>query len=207
MSRGTQDPVQLLAQARSGNSQALGELLERYRSYLTLLARVQIGRRLQRKVDDSDLIQEAFQEAVRHFDQFRGTTEAELVSWLRQILAGSLANLVRRYLGTKQRDVRMEQELAADLDESSRALERGLVAQQSSPSEEAALREQGVLLTEALDRLPDDYREVIILSHLEGLKFPEVALRMGRTVHSVKNLWARALGKLRRSLGESHETE
>jgi RNA polymerase sigma-70 factor (ECF subfamily) len=58
-----------------------------------------------------------------------------------------------------------------------------------------------VLLAEALDQLPDDYREVIILHHLEELTFPEVARRMGRTVDSVKNVWARALALLRRSLG------
>ena len=77
----------------------------------------------------------------------------------------------------------------------------------SSPSNQASRREQAVLLADALGQLPSDYREVIILSHLEGLSFPEVAQRMGRSVNSVKNLWARALARLRRSLGESsHES-
>ena len=51
------------------------------------------------------------------------------------------------------------------------------------------------------EQLPADYREVIILRHLEGLSFPDVAQRMGRTVDSVDKLWARALARLRRSLG------
>jgi RNA polymerase sigma-70 factor (ECF subfamily) len=197
------NPEELLKQARAGNAPALGRLLELYRNYLAILARLQVGRRLQGKVDDSDLIQETYLEAHRHFDQFRGTSEAEMVSWLRQILAGVLANLVRRYVGTQRRDVRLERQLAGELDESSRALDGGLVAPHSSPSQLAVRREQGVLLADALQRLPEDYREVIVLSHLEGLKFPEVARRMGRTVPSVKNLWARALGKLRRALGEN----
>src|SRR4051794_17576727 len=100
------DPERLLAAVRAGDRQALGPLLEQYRNYLALLARVQIGRRLRGKVDDSDLIQETFLEAHRNFDRFRGASEAELVSWLRQILAANLANLVRRYYGTKRRDVR-----------------------------------------------------------------------------------------------------
>ena len=194
------DPEQLLQDARSADDSALGRLLELYRNCLRLLARLQIGRRLQGKADESDLVQETFLEAHRHFGRFRGTTEAELMGWLRQILAGVTANLLRRYYGTQRRDVRLERELADDLDRSSQALGGGLAARQSSPSQQAARREQAVLLADAVGRLPPDYQEVIILSHLEGLAFPEVARRMGRSVASVKNLWARALARLRRSL-------
>jgi RNA polymerase sigma-70 factor (ECF subfamily) len=183
------------------DSQALGQLLELYRGYLALLARLQVGKRLQGKVDASDVVQETFLEAYRHFPQFRGNTEAELVSWLRQILAARLTKLVRRYLGTRSRDVRMERELQAELDASSRVLDRGLVARANSPSEQAARREQAVLLAEALRRLPEDYREVLILRHLEGLRFPELARRMDRSLDSVKNLWTRALARLRDLLG------
>jgi RNA polymerase sigma-70 factor (ECF subfamily) len=194
-------PEELLSQARAGSGPALGQLLECYRSYLSLLARVQIGQRLQGKVDAADLVQETFLEAHRHFAQFRGAGEGELVAWFRQILAGVLANLVRRFYHTRRRDVRLERELADALDESSRALGRSLAAPGSTPSQRAARREQVLLLVEALARLPEDYREVIILHHLEGLSFPEVAGRMGRSVDSVKNLWARGLAQLRRLLG------
>jgi RNA polymerase sigma-70 factor (ECF subfamily) len=192
-----------LARARAGDGQALGQLLERYRHYLALLARVQIGRRLQGKVDDADLVQETFLEAHRHFSRFRGTTEGEFAGWLRQILAANLSNLLRRYFGTQRRNVRLEQELADEMDQSSRTLGQGLAAPHSSPSQQAVRREQAVLLADALERLPAAYREVIILSHLEGLPFPEVARRMSRTLASVKHLWARALGRLRRSLGDA----
>jgi RNA polymerase sigma-70 factor (ECF subfamily) len=116
---------------------------------------------------------------------------------------GAQSRLVRRYLGTRRRDVRLERRLADELDESSRMLDRGLVASGSSPSRQAAQREQAVRLAEALGKLPPDYREVLILRHLDGLTFPEVARRMNRTVPSVKNLWTRALALLRRSFGES----
>jgi RNA polymerase sigma-70 factor (ECF subfamily) len=194
------EPEQLLQQARSGNEPALGQLLERYRAYLVVLARVQIGRRLQGKVDASDVVQEACLGAYRDFPQFRGTTEKELLGWLRQILASLLANLVRHYQGTQRRDVRLERQLAGELEQSSQALDRGLVAAQSSPSQQAIRREQSVLLAAALGRLPEDWRELLILRHLEGLTFPEVARRMGRTVDSVKKLWPRALAGLRRLL-------
>jgi RNA polymerase sigma-70 factor (ECF subfamily) len=191
----------LLGHARAGDDGALGRLLERYRAYLTLLARLQIGRRLQGKADCADLVQDTFLEAARHFPRFRGETEPELAAWLRQILATCLAHLVRRYCGTQARDVRLERALEDDLDQSSRALDHGLVAEQSTPSQRASRREQAVLLANALARLPADYREVIILRHLEGLTFPEVAARMGRSLDSVEKLWVRALPRLRRALG------
>ena len=195
------EPEQLLVMARAGSGPALGQLLELYRDYLTLLARLQISRRLQSKVDASDLVQETFVQAHEHFVGFRGTTEAELMAWLRQILATTLANLVRHYCGTQRRDVRLERDLADAMEDSSRAMDRALVGKQSSPSQGAARREQAVLLANALARLPADYREVIVLRHLEGLKFAEVARRMGRTVDRVKKLWTPALAELRSALG------
>jgi RNA polymerase sigma-70 factor (ECF subfamily) len=194
------DPEQLVHRAKAGDGPALGRLLELYRAYLVVLARVQIGRRLQGKVDASDLVQEAFLGACRDLPQFRGTTEKEFLGWLRQILASLLANLVRHYQGTQRRDVRLERQLALELDQSSQALDRGLATAQSSPSQQAIRNEQAVLLAEALGRLPEESRELLILRHLEGLSFPEVARRLGRTVDSVKKQWPRALAGLRRLL-------
>lgn len=199
----TGEPQVLLEQARKGNDVALGQLLESYSRYLTLLARVQIGRRLQGKVDAGDVVQEVFLEAHRQIQQFRGTSEGELVAWLRRILAGQLALVLRKYLGTKGRDVRLERDLAVQLDQSSQVLDGGLVASHSTPSQHVARREQAVILADALGQLPEDYREVIILRHLEALPFAEVAARMGRSEDSVQKLWVRALASLRRSLGGS----
>jgi len=196
------DPEELLRRARAGSGPDLGRLLELYSKYLTLLARLQIGRRLQGKVDAADLVQDTFLQAHRDFGQFRGTTEKELISWLRQILAHNLAMCLRRY-GTQRRDVRLEREFAVELDQSSRVLDEGLLAKSGSPSHQAARREQAVLLADALGELTADHREVIILRHMEGLPLPEVASRMGRTVDSVKKLWPRAMVQLRRALGEN----
>jgi RNA polymerase sigma-70 factor (ECF subfamily) len=194
------DPVQLLALARMGQGDALGQLLELYRGYLALLARLQIGRRLQGKVEAADLVQETFLEVHRHLDQFAGHTEAEFVAWLRQILAARLANVIRHYLGTQRRDPRLERDLDAELEQSSRVLDKGLLAPQSSPSQQAVRREQAVLLADTLDQLPPDYREVLVLRHLRELSFAEVAARLGRSVEATKKLWARALARLRQRL-------
>jgi RNA polymerase sigma-70 factor (ECF subfamily) len=198
----TPDATELIELARGGTPDALGRLLDRYGNYLGLLARVQVGRRLQGKIDPADLVQETFLEAHRHFAVFRGQSEPEVAAWLRQIMAGVLSNLLRRYLGTQGRDVRLERELAGELDRSSQALDGGFADPGPTPSKLAVGRERAVLLADALGRLPDDYREVIMLRNLEELPFAEVAKRMGRSEDAVQKLWVRALAKLRAALDE-----
>lgn len=191
------DGATLLERARSGETAARGSLLESYRSYLELLARIELGRRLQTKVDPSDVVQETFLEAHRNFDHFRGTEPPEFIGWLKVILAARISNTVRHFVGTQGRDVRREREWEIDLDQSSRALDRGVIALQSTPSQQMARRELGVALADALAQLPEDYREVIVLRHFEELPFPDVAIRMERSVDSVQKLWVRSLARLR----------
>lgn len=198
----TTSPIDLLRQAKRGDDGARGALLESFRAYLELLARVEIGKRLQAKVDTADVVQETYLEAHRNFGNFRGDSEAEFAAWLRSILAARVSNLVRHYITTQGRDLRREQPLEINVDQSSVLLDRGLWSQQSSPSQAAQRRERGVILADALDRLPRDYREVVILRHLEELTFPQVAERMERTVDSVQKLWVRALASLRRMMEE-----
>jgi RNA polymerase sigma-70 factor (ECF subfamily) len=180
----------------------LGELLSVYRNYLLFLASIQIDRRLQGKAGDSDLVQETYLRAHCHFQQFRGHTEGEFAAWLRGILVGVVANHVRSYLGTKQRDARLERGLAVEIEGVSGILDRGLVAATNSPSQDAVRHESSLLLAEALQRLPEDYRRTIILRDFEGLSFADIATRMGRSVDSVQKLWVRALAQLRQGLLE-----
>src|SRR6185295_17058218 len=153
------DVERLLQSAREGDPEPLGRLLDRYRAYLALLARMQIGPSLRSKFDESDVVQETFLQAHRALGGFRGETESELVAWLRTILASRVAKQVRRFHGTGRRDVQLERELQTSLDRSSQAIESRLVSPRSSPSSRAARREQGVLFADALERLPPDYAE------------------------------------------------
>ncbi|MGD9645591.1 MAG: sigma-70 family RNA polymerase sigma factor, partial [Pirellulales bacterium] len=182
-------PEQLLKLARLGDRAALGSLLAAYRRYLSLLARAQINRRLQGKIDASDLAQEALLEAHRHFNGFRGSNEAAFAAWLRSILAGLVANHVRRYLGTQRRDARLERSLVEEIDDTSRAIDRGVAAAVATPSEQVVKREASLLLADALELLPVHFRQVILLRHIDELSFAEVAVLMGRSVDSVEKLW------------------
>jgi len=188
----------LLSEARAGDLPQLGRLLERYRHYLRVLARIEIGRRLQAKVDASDLVQETLLEAHKHFPRFEGNSEGQFSAWLRQIMAATLANLLRHYCGTQARDIRLERDLAISLDQSSALLDRGLVDPGSSPSPQANRDEQALRLAEVLAALPEDYREVLVLRHFEGLTFPDIAARMDRSLDSVEKLWVRGLAQIRR---------
>jgi RNA polymerase sigma-70 factor (ECF subfamily) len=91
------DPVQLLVLARAGHGRALGRLLELYRDYLALLARLQIGRRLQGKVDATDLVQETFLEALRNFVRFQGSMEDEPVPIRSSFVERALSGRYPRY--------------------------------------------------------------------------------------------------------------
>lgn len=191
---------QLIALARQGDTEALGQVLELFRNYMKLLARLQIDRRFQGKVDPSDLVQETFLESHRDFAAFRGSTEREFVAWLRKILVRNLVDRVGRYYGAKRRDVGLERSLQDEVDRSSEMLGRQFMAGGSTPSEKAQQRETSVRLADALQRLPPHYREVLVLRHLQQLSFAEVAKRMNRSVDSVDKIWVRALACLRSAM-------
>jgi RNA polymerase sigma-70 factor (ECF subfamily) len=187
----------LLAQARQGHRESLGELLEQYRNYLALLARTQIDLRLQARVNASDVVQDAFLRACRHFGRFRGTTEAELLAWLRRVLATSLSRLVEQQLQARKRDARREVPFEGN-DDSTAGAGAGLASPASSPSAQAQRKEVAAQVADQLARLPAQHREVLVLRNLEGLSFEEVACRMGKTPGATRVLWLRALDRLRR---------
>jgi RNA polymerase sigma-70 factor (ECF subfamily) len=183
------------------DSPALGNL-DRFRSWLGLLARLQVQPRFRAKFDPSDIVQQTLLEAVRDWPNFRGRNEAELAAWLRQILAHVLRHEVRRFGDAQRRDVGREISLEQALAVSSRRLGDALAAPGSSPSEQAGRHELELRLADALARLPADYAEIILLRNIEGLSHEEASERMGRGVGAVRMLWVRALGRLRQELGD-----
>lgn len=196
----TQDRSTLLFRARQGDEKSLGQLLQSYRNYLHLVARTQINLHLSARVNPSDIVQETFLQACHGFDQFRGTTEAELLTWLRRILVSKLVGTFRAHLSSKKRDVRRQrslQRVTQDLDRSSQTIEVALVAQGSTPSQHAQRRELAALVADRLAELPPRYREVIILRSLEGRTFDEIAQLTDSTAEAARKLWVRAIGRLR----------
>jgi RNA polymerase sigma-70 factor (ECF subfamily) len=194
----------LVSHARAGDTSSIGVLLDQYRNYLMVLASTQLENRLQPRVSPSDVVQETMLRAHKNFGQFRGTTEAELLAWLRQILVNNLAKFVEQHLLAARRDVRREvsiERLGAALEQSTVQLAALLPAEGKSPSMAVQQREEAVQLADRLAQLPADYREVLVLRNLQSLPFEEVAQRMERSVGATRMLWLRAIEKLRAVYG------
>jgi RNA polymerase sigma-70 factor (ECF subfamily) len=175
---------------------------ERYRDLLCVLARqIQLDPRLRRRFDPSDLVQETLLKATQNLEQFHGGTEAELVKWLQEIMRNALADATRRARAQK-RDVAQEEALAVVVNDSSARLHNWLAAPDSSPSQRAQREEQLLRLAAALEKLPQDQRDVVILRDSLDTPVRAIAEQLGRTEKAVAGLLLRGRRKLRELLRE-----
>jgi len=173
--------------------------------------RHEINQRFAGKFNPSDVVQQTLMEAWQGWDGMQAQEEAQRQAWLRKVLANQLAHFVRHYQGVKKRDLTRELSIEQSLHRSAERIEGLLVAQGPSPSQFAVVNEQRAMLADAMEQLPDAYRQVILLRSVEELSHQEVAKRMGRTEPAVRMLWLRALAALAeevktrasRQLGES----
>jgi RNA polymerase sigma-70 factor (ECF subfamily) len=194
----------LIAAARAGSSEALGELLEAWREYLLLLANQELDSVLCPKGGASDLVQETFLEAQRDIGRFAGSTTGEWVGWLRTILEHNAANFRRCYLATEKRDVTREVPFGAGDDHRSiRGVQ--LVADTQTPSACAVAGEQVWRLEQALTRLPEMQRRVIELRYRDGKAFAEIGRLMDRSPEAARKLWSRAIKRLASEIDGHHE--
>jgi RNA polymerase sigma-70 factor (ECF subfamily) len=194
--------AELLELARHGDPQKREELFNVCRDYLNGLARNQLERWMQGKVDASDIVQQTLLEAYRDFDKFQGASEGEWVAWLRCILERNATDFIRHYRGTAKRDVKREVALAHPADGSSVLSAAEPAARDASPSQEFLRRDEELRIAAALEHLTPDHRQVIELRNLQRLPFDEVAARMGRTRPAAQMLWMRAIKKLQQVMGQ-----
>ena len=178
--------------------------LEQFRSYLQLLARMQLPPRLKAKMEPSDVVQQTLLHAHKAAGQFRGTTEGELAAWLRKILARNLAHALRDHSRAK-RDIAREHSLEASLNDSSARLDHWLAVEQSSVGQKVVRRERAVLLAEALASLPEAQREAVELHYWQGWTLARIGEHLGRSTPAVAGLLHRGVKKLKRVLQESEE--
>jgi RNA polymerase sigma-70 factor (ECF subfamily) len=183
-------------------NQTASDALEPYRQYLKILAELHLDRRLRGKLDASDVVQQTLLRAYSAFNDLRQREPDVLAAWLRRILASTLADAVKHYERDK-RDIGLERSLHANLDRSFLGLSR-LAADQTSPSRHAERMEELLKLMDALSRLPDLMREVVILKHCRGWTLEKIAEHLGKTGPAVASLLRRGLEKLR---GEMKTTE
>jgi RNA polymerase sigma-70 factor, ECF subfamily len=184
----------LIVAAREGSQDALGHLLEECREYVLLVADRELGQDLRAKIGPSDLVQETFVHAQQGFGGFKGSSERELLAWLRGILFNQVFRARRHFSGTIKRD--MSREMSSDSDSAIRQLIMSLPANGHSPDDELASRDDSETLYKALEQLPAHYRQVLVLRYWQGMPFADIGERMGRSAAAVHKLWARALEQL-----------
>jgi RNA polymerase sigma-70 factor (ECF subfamily) len=188
----------LLQRARADDTVALGCLLDIYRPYLKLIAASLLRTASCASVDVSDVVQETNLNACRGFPGFVGSKEPQLVLWLRRTLVNHVLTL-RKKRGVL---IRRPESLEALLHQMSEKIHDTLASQGSTPSAKASRREQAVLVANALESLPPDYKQVLVLCYLDKVPHEEVGRLMGRSEKASRMLLMRAARALEDRLGE-----
>jgi RNA polymerase sigma-70 factor (ECF subfamily) len=178
--------------------------LERYRSYLMLLVRLQSRPALRGKVDLSGIVQQTLFEALQFLEKAQPAEEPTAL--LRRLLANNLADEFRRQHALK-RDATREQPLEAALDESSARLGSLLAAPDSSPSQRAERNEELLRLAAALEHLSEHQRTAVEMHYLRGWNLAAIAEHMGRSKPAVAGLLQRGLAALRGALDDATNDE
>jgi RNA polymerase sigma-70 factor (ECF subfamily) len=191
--------TRLLEQAGAGDKQALNELIGRHRARLRRMVELRLDRRLQSRIDASDVIQEAYVEVVRRLGEYLSEPSYPLFLWLRLIVGERLLKLHRHHLGTKMRDAELEVSIyrGALPAASSAALAAQLLGKHTSPTQAAIRAERMMRLQEALNTLDPMDREVLSLRHFEELSLVETALSLGIEQSAAAKRYVRALKRLK----------
>lgn len=196
----TDSLIKRLQQARGGDTDALGELLDEFRPYLRLLAQRAMDGRLAGRIDSSDVVQQTYLSAVRKFDEFTGVDADALAGWLQLIHERNLIDTARKHLVAEKRAVGREETLSEA--ESLNDVEL------TSPSQRLMRGERAVRLAAALAQLPDDQADAVRLRHLDGETLENIALKLDRSERAVAGLLYRGMTNLRKVLASnSKETD
>lgn len=206
----TRDTEELLRCGERGDREALDELFSRHRARLRCMIRMRLDRRLQGRIDDSDVLQEVYLEAARRLDHYRLNPGVPFFVWIRSLAGQKLVDLHRRHLGNRIRDVRLEVPLdrPAFPAVTSAVLAAQLLGTATTPSEEVSQSEQELKLVEGLEKLDLKDREVLVLRHFECLTNSEAAHELGIPQSAASKRYTRAIRKLKKilkSISSDHE--
>jgi RNA polymerase sigma-70 factor (ECF subfamily) len=193
----------LLERAARGDPQGLGTLMARHQERLRRLVALRLDRRMQGRIDASDVIQETYLEASARLAEYLRDPSMPFYLWLRFLAGQKLVTLHRHHLGTRMRDARRELTLPQGSfpEGSSATLAAHLLGRDARPSEEAIRAEMRDRVQEALDGMDPLEREVLALRHFEQLSRAEIATVMGISESAAGKRYIRALEKLKRVLG------
>ncbi len=174
----------------------------RCRPRLRRMIKLRLDRRLQGRVDPSDVIQETHLEVSRRLAEYLRDPSMPFFLWLRLVTGQKLALVHRQHLGVQARDAGREVSIyrGALPEATSEALAARLVGRQTSPSQAAARAELNIRLQEALNSMEELDREVLALRHFEQLTNGESARVLGISETAACNRYVRALERLKKIL-------
>lgn len=195
---------QMIATARE-NPEKLGNLLERYRSFLTLKAKRDLPARVATRCSASDIVQQTMADALQAFAQFVGKTEAEFSAWIKRIHVHNLQDSLRKHMYSASKTVRKEQPIL-DAEATASFYWREPAANRSSPSRRLIRGENALRLAEIIHALPEDQAEAVRLRHLEGWPVDRIAEHLGRSVAATAGLLKRGLETLRKKMSQESWT-
>ncbi len=198
------ETLRLLERARAGDPQAFDELFALFRPFLRQVVELRIDPRLRPRVDPSDVVQETQMEAFRRLGDFFEREPMPFRLWLRKTAQERLLKVQRRHLHAGRRAVDQEVRLP---EQSSLLLARQLLASGSTPSAQAHHGETAERVRQALARLAEPDREVLLLRHFEGLSNQEVAFLLEIDPATASKRHGRALLRLRQVLLDGGLTE
>ena len=197
------DTDALLEQVSQGDRLARDQLLARHRQRLRKMVALHMDRRLARRFDPSDVVQEALAEAARRLPDYLKRRPMAYYPWLRQLTWAKLLVLHERHVGIGKRSMKREEAFQLSLPaDSAWALAKRLIDTGTSPDARALRKELCQRVQAALDGLPERDREVLLLRYVEQLSTREVADVLGLSESAVKMRHLRALERLRAALDE-----
>jgi len=193
------DTDDLLRHAGAGDPQALAELFDRYRDRLRRMVKLRLDRRLQGRIDPSDVLQEAYLDMARRSPEYLANPSVPFFLWLRMLTGQRLLMVHRQHLGAQMRDAGQEVSLhrGALPQATSASLAAQLLGRLTSPTQAAARAEFQIRLQEALNSMDPLDREVLVLRHFEELSNNETAAVLGIQKSAASNRYVRALKRLK----------
>jgi RNA polymerase sigma-70 factor (ECF subfamily) len=195
------DAQGLLDRLRGGDQQALATLFSRHRDRLRRMVEFRLDARLRGRVSTSDVLQEAYIDALKRLPHFQADPDVPFFVWLRTVTAQRLVDVHRQHLQAQARDAARDVRIGGG-DVTAAGSERmaELFGDLTSPSQAAQRGEVIGRLREVLDRMDPTDREVLALRHFEELSNREVAAVLGIQTAAASKRYVRALERLRNAL-------
>jgi RNA polymerase sigma-70 factor (ECF subfamily) len=196
--------LDILARARAGDRAALDAIFTQHRTRLRRMVEIRLDRRLQARVDASDVVQDAYIDVFGRLDEYLADPKLSLFLWLRLVVGDRLMKVHRQHLGAQMRAAGREVSLYRDAlpIASSAALAAQLLGKFTSPTQAAMRAERMMRLQDALNSLEPIDREILSLRHFEELTRQEAAQALGIEEAAAAKRYVRALKRLKEALAD-----